>query len=89
MPKAEFARINAEREEAGLALYANPRNCGAGSLRQMDPKVTAGRELSAWSYQLIEDGGTVDDASPTPSTGSRRSASRSTRTARPASTSRA
>ena len=31
MPKAEFARINAEREEAGLALYANPRNSGAGS----------------------------------------------------------
>ena len=37
MPKAEFARINAEREEAGLALYANPRNSGAGSLRQKDP----------------------------------------------------
>ncbi len=43
MPKAEFARINAEREEAGLALYANPRNSGAGSLRQKDPKVTADR----------------------------------------------
>jgi len=41
MPKAEFARINAEREEAGLALYANPRNSGAGSLRQIDPQVTA------------------------------------------------
>ena len=37
MPKAEFARINAEREEAGLPLYANPRNSGAGSLRQIDP----------------------------------------------------
>ncbi|HLY13252.1 MAG TPA: NAD-dependent DNA ligase LigA [Candidatus Limnocylindrales bacterium] len=56
MPKAEFARINAEREEAGLALYANPRNSGAGSLRQMDPAVTAGRRLSAWFYQLIEAG---------------------------------
>jgi len=43
MPKAEFARINAEREEAGLALYANPRNSGAGSLRQKDPQVTASR----------------------------------------------
>ena len=41
MPKAEFARINAEREEAGLPLYANPRNSGAGSLRQKDPAVTA------------------------------------------------
>ena len=56
MPKAEFARINAEREEAGLALYANPRNSGAGSLRQKDPAVTAGRQLSTWTYQLLEDG---------------------------------
>jgi DNA ligase (NAD+) len=54
MPKAEFARINAEREEAGLALYANPRNSGAGSLRQIDPKVTADRRLGAWFYVLIE-----------------------------------
>ncbi len=43
MPKKEFGRINAEREEAGLPLYANPRNSGAGSLRQKDPKVTADR----------------------------------------------
>jgi DNA ligase (NAD+) len=56
MPKAEFARINAEREEAGLPLYANPRNSGAGSLRQLDPAVTASRRLSAWFYQLLEDG---------------------------------
>ena len=56
MPKAEFARVNAEREEAGLPLYANPRNCAAGSLRQIDPAVTASRRLSAWSYILIEDG---------------------------------
>ena len=64
MPKAEFARINAEREEAGLPLYANPRNSGAGSLRQKDPSVTAARLLSTWMYQLIEDdGGTVDSQS--------------------------
>ena len=56
MPKAEFARINAEREEAGLPTYANPRNSGAGSLRQQDPRVTAARRLSSWTYQLIEDG---------------------------------
>jgi DNA ligase (NAD+) len=55
MPKAEFARINAEREEQGLPLYANPRNSGAGSLRQKDPAVTAARQLSTWSYQLLED----------------------------------
>jgi DNA ligase (NAD+) len=59
MPKAEFVRINAEREEAGLPLYANPRNSGAGSLRQKDPAVTASRLLSSWTYQLLEDG---DDA---------------------------
>ena len=57
MPKAEFARINADREEKGLALYANPRNSGAGSLRQKDPQVTADRLLSTWSYQLLEEGG--------------------------------
>ncbi len=56
MLKAEFVRINAEREEAGLPLYANPRNSGAGSLRQKDPAVTAGRLLSSWSYQLLEEG---------------------------------
>ncbi len=59
MPKAEFKRINEEREETGLPLYANPRNSGAGSLRQIDPSVTAGRKLSAWFYQLVEDGETV------------------------------
>jgi len=63
MPKAEFARINAEREEAGLSLYANPRNSGAGSLRQKDPAVTAGRQLSTWLYQLVEDGPAVDSQS--------------------------
>jgi DNA ligase (NAD+) len=57
MPKAEFARINADREEKGLPLYANPRNSGAGSLRQKDPQVTADRLLSTWSYQLLEEGG--------------------------------
>ena len=54
MPKAEFARINEEREEADLPLYANPRNSGAGSLRQQDPAVTASRRLSSWFYQLLE-----------------------------------
>jgi DNA ligase (NAD+) len=63
MPKAEFARINAEREELGLALYANPRNSGAGSLRQKDPQVTAGRQLTTWLYQLVEDTSSVDSQS--------------------------
>ena len=60
MPKAEFARINGEREELGLPQYANPRNSGAGSLRQKDPAVTAGRQLSTWLYQLVEDAAAVD-----------------------------
>ena len=55
MPKSEFARINADREEAGLPQYANPRNSGAGSLRQKDPAVTGSRQLSTWTYQLIEE----------------------------------
>jgi DNA ligase (NAD+) len=59
MPKAEFARINSEREELGLPLYANPRNSGAGSLRQKDPAVTASRQLSTWTYQLLEDDGSA------------------------------
>jgi DNA ligase (NAD+) len=62
MPKAEFARINAEREEAGLPLYANPRNSGAGSLRQKDPAVTASRQLATWTYQLIEEASARDAA---------------------------
>jgi DNA ligase (NAD+) len=65
MPKKEFERINAEREEAGLPLYANPRNSGAGSLRQKDPEVTARRLLSAWTYQLLEESAaatTADEA---------------------------
>jgi DNA ligase (NAD+) len=63
MPKAEFVRINGEREELGLPQYANPRNSGAGSLRQKDPAVTAGRQLSTWLYQLVEDAPTVDSQS--------------------------
>jgi len=63
MPKSEFARINAEREEKELPLYANPRNSGAGSLRQKDPQVTADRLLATWSYQLLEEGGPTDVAS--------------------------
>ena len=49
---AAFERLNAAREAAGEARYANPRNTAAGSLRQKDPSVTAQRELSWWCYQL-------------------------------------
>jgi DNA ligase (NAD+) len=45
MTKQEFERINEEREKMGEPLFANPRNAAAGSLRQLDPKITAGRKL--------------------------------------------
>jgi DNA ligase (NAD+) len=57
MPKDAFAALNAEREEQGQPLYANPRNSAAGSLRQLDPAVTASRRLGFWAYQLLEEGG--------------------------------
>ncbi len=54
MPTEAFASLNRRRAEAGEALFVNPRNSAAGSLRQKDPAVTAGRELSFLSYQLGE-----------------------------------
>jgi DNA ligase (NAD+) len=48
----EFARINADLEEKGGKTFANPRNAAAGSLRQKDPKVTAGRKLNAFFYAV-------------------------------------
>jgi len=50
--KADFARLNARREAEGEPTFANPRNAAAGSLRQLDPKVTAGRRLSLYVYEL-------------------------------------
>lgn len=52
MPTEAFASLNRRRAEAGEALFVNPRNSAAGSLRQKDPHVTAGRELSFLAYQL-------------------------------------
>ena len=49
---AEFARINAAREEAGEPVFANPRNAAAGSVRQLDPAVTAKRRLTVFLYAL-------------------------------------
>ncbi|MBW1990031.1 MAG: NAD-dependent DNA ligase LigA [Deltaproteobacteria bacterium] len=50
LPKAHFARINQEREDQGLPLFANPRNAAAGSLRQLDSKITATRPLDMFCY---------------------------------------
>lgn len=50
MPKSEFERLNREKEEAGEKLWANPRNAAAGSLRQLDPAVTAKRGLDIFVF---------------------------------------
>ncbi len=52
MPKASFEKLNAQREKAGEPLFANPRNAAAGSLRQLDPKVTAKRNLDILVFNL-------------------------------------
>ena len=57
LPLESFRRLNEERAERGEPLYANPRNTGAGSVRQLDPKVTASRNMQIWVYSL----GDVED----------------------------
>jgi DNA ligase (NAD+) len=52
MGKKDFARLNKKREEEGESLFANPRNAAAGSVRQLDPSVTAGRNLHIFLYAL-------------------------------------
>ncbi len=52
MSKAAFERLNEERAEQGQPLFANPRNAAAGSVRQLDPRITAQRSLDIWVYQL-------------------------------------
>ena len=52
MSKDGFAKLNAEREEAGQPLFANPRNAAAGSLRQLDPSIAAKRNLRLFVYYL-------------------------------------
>lgn len=54
MPLSAFQRLNQRQAEASERLFANPRNAAAGSLRQKDPSITAGRELSFFAYQLGE-----------------------------------
>ena len=53
----EFARINEEREKRGEPTFANPRNCAAGSLRQLDSTITASRRLQVYFYALGESAG--------------------------------
>lgn len=53
LPKASFAKINEQREKNGESLFANCRNAAAGSIRQLDPKVTAQRDLRAIIYTMM------------------------------------
>jgi len=53
MPKKTFLALNEEREEDGEALFANPRNAAAGSLRQLDSSITAERHLEIFLYEII------------------------------------
>ena len=52
LPKAGFAKLNQERAEEGLSPFANPRNAAAGSVRQLDPRITAKRPLDIYIYML-------------------------------------
>ncbi len=56
LSKEAFARLNAEREETGEPLFKNPRNAASGTLRQLDPRVSAGRNLQAFFYGVGEPG---------------------------------
>jgi len=53
LPRASFERINQERADAGEPLYANPRNVAAGTMRNLDPTLVAGRGLQAFVYQYV------------------------------------
>jgi len=53
LPKAGLQKLNKERENEGLPLFANPRNAAAGSIRQLDPRITAKRNLDIYVYWLL------------------------------------
>lgn len=52
MPKRSFVKLNEEKEQNGEDVFANPRNAAAGSIRQLDPKIAAKRNLSMFVYGL-------------------------------------
>ncbi len=55
MAKREFERFNKELKKKEQKIYANPRNLAAGSVRQLDPKITASRKLNSFAYSLVTD----------------------------------
>jgi DNA ligase (NAD+) len=61
MPIAAFKKLNEEREKQGLATFANPRNFAAGTVRQLEPSITASRRLDYFGYMLLQNGRTYFD----------------------------
>src|SRR6266568_7558220 len=56
MPIPGFQKMNEERERQGLSKFANPRNAAAGTVRNLDPNITADRRLDFYGYSLLRDG---------------------------------
>jgi DNA ligase (NAD+) len=61
MPLAAFRKLNEDRERQGLATFANPRNFTAGTVRQLEPSITAQRRMDFFAYMLLQDGRTYFD----------------------------
>jgi DNA ligase (NAD+) len=61
MPLAAFQKMNEEREQKGLSVFANPRNATAGTVRQLEPSITAERRLDYFTYMLLQNGRTYFD----------------------------
>ena len=61
MPLAAFKKMNEERERQELSVFANPRNATAGTVRQLEPSITAQRRLDYFTYALLENGRTYFD----------------------------
>jgi DNA ligase (NAD+) len=55
MPATAFAKLNVERKKKKLSLFANPRNAAAGSIRQLNPRIAASRELDFFAYDILTD----------------------------------
>ncbi len=62
-PVTDFEKFNAQQQETGVRTYANPRNFAAGSLRQLDPRITATRPIKLWLYQIVDLQGGAEDRS--------------------------
>ena len=62
MNRRAFERLNAERDDRGLSRFANPRNAAAGSLRVLEPQITASRRLDYYTYFLLVDGRPAADS---------------------------